>query len=175
MEAKDLLSDGYGHALETVEVVIKGLSLEDLNWQPRPDSNSIGWLVWHMAREQDASISLLMRQEQLWIRDVRHKEFGRPADPKDYGTGQTPEQLASFRSPDGETILKYYRAVIELSQKYILSLTAADLDQVTKFKWMQPPPTVGSWLMKIMDDCIQHAGQAGYVRGLRQGMGWQKY
>jgi hypothetical protein len=175
MEAKNLLSDGYRSALAVIEGVVKGLSREDLDWQPRPDSNSIGWLAWHMAREQDAAIALLLREEQLWTRDGWHDKFGRPADPKDYGTGNTPEQLAAFRSPDADTLLSYYRAVLKRSQEYILSLAAADLDQVTKFKWMQPPPTVGSWLMMIMDDCVQHAGQAGYIRGLRQGMGWQKY
>lgn len=175
MEAKDLLSDGYGHALKAMEEVLNGLTCEDLDWQPRPDSNSIGWLAWHMAREQDAAIALLLREEQLWTRDGWHVKFDRPADPKDYGTGQTPEQLASFRSPGADTLLDYYRAVTKKTQEHIVFLTAADLDQVTKMKWMQPIPTVGSWLLMIMDDCIQHAGQAGYVRGLRHGIGWQSH
>ena len=175
MEAKDLLSRGYVSAFKTVEGVLKGLSREDLDWQPRPDSNSVGWLAWHMAREQDAAIALLLREEQLWTKDHWNDKFGRPADPKDYGTGHTPEQLASFHSPEADTLVDYYRAVVGRTKAHILSLSAADLDEVTKFKWMQPPPTVGSWLTMIMDDCIQHAGQAGYVRGLRQGIGWYEH
>jgi hypothetical protein len=175
LEANDVLSGAYGHALTEVAEVLKGLSREDLDWQPHPDSNSIGWLVWHMAREQDAVISFLTLQKQIWISEGWHDKFNRPADPKDYGTGQTQEQVASFRSPDVDILLEYYAAVVKRSQEYIVSLTETDLDQIPKIKLMEPPPTVGSWLAKIMDDCMQHAGQAGYVRGLWQGLGWQKY
>jgi hypothetical protein len=175
MEAKELLSEGYGSALALMAEVLKGLSREDLDWQPKSDCNSIGWLAWHAAREQDATMAYMTREDQLWIKEGWHDKFGRPADPRDYGTGHTLEQMASFRSPDVETILNYYKAVVERTQKYILSLTAADLDQATKMKFMQPPPSVGSWLRMIMDDCIQHSGQTGYVRGLRQGIGWYKH
>ena len=29
-----------------------------------------------------------------------------------------------------------------------------------------PPVTVGVRLVSVLDDCVQHAGQAGYARGL---------
>jgi hypothetical protein len=175
MEAKDLLAEGYGRALASLEAALKGLSCEDLDWQPRPDCNSIGWLSWHVAREQDAAISYLTREEQLWTKDGWYHKFNRSADPKDYGTGHTLEHLASFHSPDGDIILAYLKAVIERSQKYLVSVTVADLDQVTKMKSMEPPPTAGLFLLMMLSECNQHAGQAGYLRGLRQGIGWQKY
>jgi hypothetical protein len=55
------------------------------------------------------------------------------------------------------------------------TLTSADLDRVFKAPGFKPDPTVGYWLMSSMLDSIQHAGQAGYVRGLREGKGWQKF
>ena len=175
MEWQDLLSDGYGQAHSSLKAVLEGLVQEDLDWQHKPDCNSIGWLAWHLVRQQDAAISWVTKDKQLWISEGWHEKFKRPADPLDYGTGQKPEQVAAFKSPPVDTIIGYSRAVKERTKKYIRTLVAADLDRTFKVPGFEPPPTVGSWLLNIMLDCVQHAGQAGYVRGLRTGMGWQKH
>lgn len=175
MEWNDMLADGYGRIVEVLERVLKGLTQDDLNWQPRPDCNSIGWLAWHLTRQQDAQIASLMREEQLWGKDGWHAKFDRPADPKDIGFGHTPEQVAAFKSPDVDTLLSYNRAVVERSKAYFLTLSKSDLDRELNEPWFQPLPTVGVRLISIMDDSMLHAGQAAYVRGLRQGKGWQNY
>ena len=175
MEWHDLLADGYGRVLESLDNVLHGLSEDDLNWQPSHDCNSIGWLAWHLTRQQDAQISALMGEEQLWNKDGWHSKFNRPDDPKDIGFGHTPEQVAAFKSPDVQTLLDYHRAVLERSKCYFLSLTKNELDRELDEPRLQPLPTVGVRLVSIMDDAVIHAGQAAYVRGLRQGKGWQKY
>ena len=73
------------------------------------------------------------------------------------------------------TLLSYNRAVAERSKNYICSLSKADLDRKLDEPWFQPLPTIGVRLISILDDCVIHAGQAAYIRGLRQGKGWQKY
>ena len=40
-----------------------------------------------------------------------------------------------------------------------------DLDRVVDRNW-DPPVTMGVRLVSIADDCLQHIGQAAYVRGL---------
>ena len=40
-----------------------------------------------------------------------------------------------------------------------------DLDRVVDRRW-DPPVTLGVRLVSIADDCLQHGGQAAYVRGL---------
>ena len=59
MKWKDLLVDGYSRVPEFLENVVKGLNQDDLDWQPRHDCNSIGWLIWHLTRQQDAQIASL--------------------------------------------------------------------------------------------------------------------
>ena len=175
MEWNDLLSDGYGRVPEVLERVLKGLNQDDLDWQPRPDCNSIGWLAWHLTRQQDAQIAALMGEEQLWVKEGWHARFNRPPDDGDIGFGHSPEQVAAFKSPDIDTLLSYHRAVLERSKQYFLTLTETDLDKELDEPWFQPLPTVGVRLISIMDDAMIHAGQAAYVRGLCQGRGWQSY
>jgi len=175
MEWQDLLTDGYGRVIGYLENVLQGLSRDDLNWQPRDDCNSIGWLTWHLTRQQDAQIASLMGEEQLWVKDEWYSKFGRSSDPQDMGFGHTPEQVAEFKSPGSETLLDYHRAVLERSKSYFKTLSKADLDRKLDEPQFQPLPTVGVRLISILDDAVLHAGQAAYVRGLRQGKGWQKY
>jgi len=172
MELHEMLSGAYAGILRTLEYTLEGLTVEDINWQPKPDSNSIGWLVWHLTRWQDVQISSFTGQEQLWIKDGWHEKWGRPADPKGTGSGMKEVDLAQFRSPDAITLLGYHKAVLERSQKYFATLKEADLDKVIEGTPFKPPPTVGMMLIITMSDGISHAGQAGYVRGMLQGMGW---
>ena len=69
MEWQDLIIDGFGRVLEMVEPALKGLSPGDLNRQPKPDCNSMGWIIWHLTRGHDAQIASLMNEEQVWIKD----------------------------------------------------------------------------------------------------------
>ena len=175
MEWQDLLADCYGRIPEYMENVLSGLNQDDLNWQPHPDSNSIGWLFWHLIRQQDAQIAALMGEEQLWVKAGWHAKFNRPSDPGDSGFGHTPEQVTAFKSPDAETLLDYQQAVVERLKRYFQTLSKADLERELNEPWFQPLPTVGVRLVSIMDESWIHAGQAAYIRGLHQGKGWQAY
>ena len=169
---QELLKDGYGRVLEVLEVALTGLKVDDLNWQPRPDCNPMGWLAWHLTRVQDDHIADLAGEEQLWIKDGWHARFDRPGDAKDIGFGHTPEQVASFKSPDAGTLLGYHRAVLERTKRYLDTLSPDDLDRELNEPWFQPLPTVGVRLISILGDDLQHAGQVAYVRGLLKGKGW---
>jgi hypothetical protein len=148
---------------------LDGLTQEELNQQPAHDSNSIGWLVWHILRGQDLGIAGLMGDEQLWIREGWHAKFNRPPEPMDFGLGHTPEDLAAFKSPDVKTLLDYQKAVLDQTKRYLNNLSESELD-----KKLDHPvfPTVGARIIAVISDNLQHAGQAGYVRGLIQGKGW---
>lgn len=152
MEWQDILADGYDRVPEFMEHVITGLNQDDLNWQPHEDSNSIGWLCWHLTRQQDAQIAALMDEEQLWIKDGWHAKFNREPDAKDSGFGHTAEQVAAFKSPSAQIILDYQRAVTERSKNYFKTLSKTDLDRELNEPWFQPKPTVGVRLVSIMDD-----------------------
>lgn len=169
---QELITDGYGRVLEVLEVALNGMTQDDLDQQPRPDCNSMGWLAWHLTRVQDDHIADLMGEDQLWLKDGWYAKFNRAPDPRDIGWGHAPEEVSSFRSPDVATLLGYYRAVLERTKRFIATLTLTDLDRELNEPWFQPLPTVGVRLVSILSDDLQHAGQIAYVRGLLKGKGW---
>lgn len=175
MECLDLLADGYGRITNSLERTLPGLNVEDLHWQPTPASNSVAWLAWHLTRIHDYHLSDLIGEPQVYISGGWHAKFDRPADPKDFGTGHTPEQVAAFRTPDAETLLGYNRAVLVRSLDYFKTLSPADLDRELDEPRYNPLPTVGVRLISVIGDGMAHAGQIGYLRGLRHGLGWQKF
>jgi len=170
MRWQDLLIDAYGRIQQILEPALDGMTQEELKQQPHPDSNNMGWLTWHLTRAQDAIISGNMGEEQLWIKDKWYEKFGREADPKDFGSGNTSEEVASFKSPDIRTLLDYHRAVQERSKQYISGLSEADLDREVE----GPLPNVAARLNAILSDNVQHAGQVAYLRGLIKGKGWHR-
>jgi hypothetical protein len=175
MEWKELITDGYGRVLEALEEALNGLTEGDLNEQPKPGCNSMGWLTWHLTRVQDDHIADLMGEEQLWIRDGWHARFNRKPDAKDIGFGHSDENVRAFQSPDVETLLGYHRAVLERTRGYLATLSEVDLERQLNEPWFQPLPTVGVRLVSVMADDLQHAGQVAYVRGLLKGKGWLGY
>ena len=172
MEWQELIIDGYSRVSEVLERALDGLTQDDLNKQPHPDCNSMGWITWHLTRVQDDHIADLMGEKQLWINNGWHAKFSRPANPKDIGFGHNSADVAAFKSPDVKTLLDYHRAVLERSKRYITSLSEIELDQELNEPWFQPLPTVGVRLVSILSDDLQHAGQVAYLRGLLKGKGW---
>ncbi|MCK5429940.1 MAG: DinB family protein, partial [Anaerolineales bacterium] len=59
MNWQQLLIDGYNRIQDSMERTLNGLTQEELDRQPKPDANSIGWLCWHLTRGQDKGIVYL--------------------------------------------------------------------------------------------------------------------
>ena len=97
MKWQQLIMDIYVRISQVLEKALEGLATDDLNQQPHPDCNSMGWLTWHLTRGQDRAIADLMGEEQLWIKDDWHARFNRPPDPKDTGFGHSLEDLGAFK------------------------------------------------------------------------------
>ena len=83
------------------------------------------------------------------------------------GYGHSPEQVVAVRPESPEAIRDYYAEVEERTKTLVAALTAESLDRVVDTRW-DPPVTLGVRLVSIVDDDIQHAGQAAYVKGLLQ-------
>jgi len=173
MEWQQLIMNIFVRISQELERVLDGLTVDDLNQQPRPDCNSIGWLTWHLTRSHDRNISELAGEKQLWIKDNWHARFNRAPDPTDTGFGHSSEDIAVFRSPDSKTLLEYHHAVLELAKRYISgTLSETDLKREVESPTLRNVATVRARLVGVINDGLQHVGQTAYVRGLLKGKGW---
>lgn len=165
MDASDLLVDLYGRIPPLVHEVVDGLDSEQLLSQPGGSANPIAWLIWHIARVQDAELAGLVGDHQLWEDGDWAARFGLEPDPNNHGYGHSAEEVRAVRPQNGGALLDYFAAVDARTQANLRTLTPSDLDRVVDPNW-DPPVTLGVRLISVADDCIQHAGQAAYVRGL---------
>jgi hypothetical protein len=188
METTELIRIGLGNVKRLLDRTLDGLTPAEIKWQPRPDANSIGIILFDIARSEDASIqSRLQGKPQLWESEKWYQKLNKSAN--DSGGHYTAEQVAAFVVPNLKDLLGYSEAVREQTLEYLKDLTAGQLDKKVELPPMGPPPTapsagtpnqprlppfrdmtVGSMLMMNVTHLAQHAGEISYLRGLQRGM-----
>jgi len=165
MDIAAVLLDLYGRIPPLVDSAVDGLTAEDLARSPAPGANTIGWLTWHLTRVQDHHVADLLGTDQIWVDGERAERFGIAPDPENTGYGHDRSEMEAIR-PDGpEVIVSYLQAVDRRTQTMLGSLDPAELDRIVDRAW-DPPVTMGVRLISVADDCLQHVGQAAYVRGV---------
>ncbi len=173
MKWQKLVLDLLQRQTQELEKLVAGLTEDDLNRQPAPDCNSIGWLVWHAIRSLDRNFSPMVGQEQLWLTEKWHARFGREPDPDETGYGHTATQAKSFKSPDAKTILAYNKAITDRVLEYVNNnLEEPDLDREVYIPTLELKHSVARIIVGEFWHTIHHLGQAGYVRGIIKDQGW---
>lgn len=164
MTSADLLVDAFGRVKESVHATVGGLGAAALEYRPDAEANSIAWLVWHLTRVQDDHVSDVAGNEQIWTSGGWAERFRLPLEVHDTGYGHTPEQVASVKV-DAETLLGYYDAVHAQTEDFVQAVTEEELARIVDENW-DPPVTLAVRLISVIDDDLEHAGQAAYLRGL---------
>lgn len=165
MECTDLIVDGLSRVNDTLLDLLDGLSEQQLAFRPTETANSIGWIAWHLTRVQDDHVSELAGRPQAWLTDGWYERFGRSQDGSDTGYGHSASEVGAFRVPDAQVLTDYHSAVYRRSLEYLRRVDNEDFDRVIDTRW-DPPVTVGVRLVSVVDDCAQHVGQVGYLRGI---------
>lgn len=165
MEINQLLRELFGRLPEHVDEAVRGLDADALTATVVPGTNPIGWLVWHLTRVQDDHVAELLDEPQLWVTEDLGPRFGVTSDPGNTGYGHEPDDVATIRPEGPDALVDYYRVVATRTDEYLGALSPGDLDRVIDDNW-DPPVTVGVRLVSVLDDDVQHAGQAKYLRGL---------
>lgn len=159
-----LLRDGFERIREGVAAVVDGLSPEELSWRVDPDANPVGWLVWHLSRQQDAQVADLSDLESPWKAEWSGRlglEYKRGAS----GYGMSSKEVGQFGVSDGSLLVGYHDATHELTMSWLDSVTDDDWERVVDPNW-DPPVTMAVRVMSVLEDSAKHLGQAEYVRGI---------
>ena len=169
MDSRDLLSDAIERVGQGVHRLLEAVDERVLGFRPDPDANTIAWLVWHLTRGQDSQIADAYELEQVWTSEGWVERFGLPFSSAAAGYGHSSEEVAAVRVPV-HLLRSYYDATQRVTLAQIAATSDADLDRIVDRRWT-PAVTLGVRLVSVMDDDMQHVGQAAYVRGvvLRKG------
>ena len=163
MTSAELLADAFGRVQETVYEAVEGLSVGQLTTRLEEDANSIAWLCWHLARVQDDHLAGAFGVEQVWPGWA--DRWGLPFGPGATGYGHSSRQVAQVRVPSGDLLTGYHDAVHAQTIALVAGVTDTDLSRIVDERW-NPPVTLGVRLVSVISDCLQHAGQAVFIRGI---------
>ncbi|MEO7125075.1 MAG: DUF664 domain-containing protein [Nakamurella sp.] len=166
---RDMVADQFGRIRQQVQRIAAGLSDTAAVWRPDPEANSIAWLVWHLTRVQDDHVAFLAGHEQVWTTGGWFERFALPFPADAHGYGHSSADVAAVQTPMAD-LVAYQAEVDSMSTKYAQALTAGSLTRVVDTNW-DPPVTASVRLVSLIGDCLSHAGQAAYVRGLAERAG----
>jgi hypothetical protein len=183
MEAKEIIKAGLDNSKRSVDRTLDSLTQEEVAWHPRPDANSIGLILFHMARSEDSFVNARIQSKPtIWESGKWYQKLNKPVN--DTGSHYTAEQVSRFEVPELKELLAYTNAVRKQTMEYLKDLTQEKLDRKVEMPPIpqsadgkpaapvRPPfePVVGSMFMFTVTHLAQHAGEISYLRGLKRGM-----
>jgi hypothetical protein len=146
--------------------VVDGLTQKEIEWQPACGCNSIGLILFHIARSED-SFDHMDKSPQLWETGKWYTKMG--MDIKDSGAHfANADEVNAFKVPKLEKILAYGAAVRKQTLAQLKKMKVADLDKMVKMHWGEMPASVIFSL--TVNHATGHIGEISYLRGMQRGM-----
>ncbi len=164
MDEAMLLTDAFDRVRTSVHATLTDLPLDGLTYRIDKDANTIAWLIWHLTRVQDDHVAGVAGTEQVWTSGGWIERFGLPFPATDIGYGHSSSEVAAVET-GVDLLLGYYDAVHARTLEYVQNLVSEDLDRIVDERW-DPPVTLGVRLISVVNDDLQHVGQAAFVRGV---------
>jgi hypothetical protein len=171
MTVPELLTDAFARIAESVENAVDGLDADQLAVRLDAAANPVSWLVWHLSRVQDDHVAAAFGVAQVWSARSWAPRFGLAEQTREIGYGHTPAQVKAVSAAicgtpsPGKLLAEYHAAVHEQTLSLVSGLRDEDMERVVDTRWT-PPVTLGVRLISVINDDLQHVGQALYVRGI---------
>ena len=176
------------HSFQDIHKVVlnfaEELTDEQLNWKPEGYSTSIGFHLWHLARESDylkaailqhyPGLDLSLEDEgEIWIKEELAKKWGFPAEAHEtVGTGLSDEVAADLPIPQKAELMAYLRSSYTAIENFIELFdtryaTCENLDEEITKKIQNVRLNL---LLFLTHDC-RHLGMMECLKGLQTGFG----
>ena len=169
MEAAELILKSLEQSLGDSTKALDGLTQQEIAWSPKPDCNSIAFILWHMTRVEDMFVNrMILGKAELYESANWAGKLGTPPGDSGGGGRYTLEQLQAWPVPKLETLKGYRDAVRESTLAFLKTTTSAKLDETpasTRF-----PGNVGALLARMLTEMAEHSGQIAYLRGQQRGI-----
>ncbi len=107
MDIKEYLALEFDGVKRGLTRVLDGLNQQELSWRPASGCNSIGLILFHMVRFEDAFVQArLQGKPELWIAEKWHQKLNMTE--ADVGAHYTADQVNSFQTPELKDTLAYF-------------------------------------------------------------------
>ena len=160
------------------------LNDEQLNWKPEGYSTSIGFHLWHLARESDYLKAAILHHnpqfvpefgdgKQIWEKEALAQAWSFPEGLHEtVGTGLSDEAAANLPIPEKDELLGYLRSSYEAIEQFIESLDTKypgfeNMDEELRKKIEMIRLNL---LVFLSHDC-RHLGMMECLKGLQTGFG----
>jgi len=167
------------------DVVVSGLTEDQLRRRPTNGRNSLVWLLWHMARIEDVAVNVVLAagpqvlDQDGWLERLNVTR-------RDVGSGMQDAEVADFSGRVDIPALRAYRAAVGRRTRELVAgmqsddlmalVTAADVKRATaagafggQAAWLQPfweGRTKGWYLSWTgVGHSLLHLGEAMALRG----------
>ncbi len=168
MELKDYIVAEINGQKRNIDRVLKDLNQSEYGWRPASGCNSIGLILFHIARSEDMFVQARLQEKpQLWETEKWFLKLN--VAENEAGAHYTIEQVNAFPVPQFKELTAYFNAVRQKTLDYLSSLKAADLDR----KFAMPPfgeMTVAGMFSLVVGHAAGHIGEMSYIRGIQRGM-----
>ena len=176
------------HSFQDIHKVVLNLADdlndEQLNWKPADYSTSIGFHLWHLARESDYLKAAILYHnpqyvpelgdgKQIWEKESLAQKWGFPEGlHQTVGTGLSDEAAATLPIPRKDELLGYLRRCYEEIECFIEQLDSKypdfqNMDDELKKKIQMIRLNL---LVFLSHDC-RHLGMMECLKGLQTGFG----
>lgn len=183
MDTLKFITDCLAQTHLRLTATCEGLTAAQMAWRPAPTANNIGFILWHVSRNEDSRITATAARQtasasaplvadlrvadpfaaDLWVADRWHLQFNQPPQAPDPGDRQGLRQL---HIPPPTVLLAYAEAVHRRTTHFLSKLPPAALDAPTVPA--QTAQTVAGSLRHLIVHKNNHHGQIDYLRGLQE-------
>jgi hypothetical protein len=155
-----------------------------LNWKPQGYSTSIGFHLWHLARESDYLKAALLQyypglelgledDGEIWLSENLAQKWGFPIEAHEtVGTGLSDEVAAKLPIPQKAELLKYLRSSYERLEQFIelLDTKYATFENLEEELTKKIQGVRANLVVFLTHDC-RHLGMMECLKGLQTGFG----
>jgi len=133
METRDFIKAALGRIKIATDRVLDGMTYSEMTWQPRPDANSIGLIIFHQSRSEDRFVQARIKgKPEIWETEEWYKKLKMPVT--ETGSGYTAEQVAAFVPPRLADLQPYADAVRAHTLDFLAEMTPAKFARIITFR-----------------------------------------
>jgi hypothetical protein len=168
MELKDYILMEVEGLKRSSTRTLDTLKQPELSWRPACGCNSIGLILFHIAKSEDSFVQARLRgKPEIYETGKWYEKLNLAKD--EAGAHYTVDQVNAFPVPELKQLLAYYEAVRAGTLEYLKGLNAADFDRKITM------PHFGDVSVAVIFSIItshtsQHIGEISYLRGILRGM-----